>query len=372
MIESLELQVATTKGTGYDFAKPQFDWAHKLAFFKSQSKIEFKPGLNIVVGPNGSGKSTIISMLAQSLAAVQGGFSTVTEAWLGENVSKDGHSMIPALVRHDGCAINYFNAQHKIGLDGSHFDDDFFMQGLQNTLARGSAGQMVLQRLGYLLNMLTSTPDDDIKAMAKYTKALNAHNAKKKKRDNATRGSMARFERLGPPPDLPGSLIRRNIDWRIKASQVNSVWAGKIHTAEKLMQASIEDTGVHTILMDEPDAHFSLEWQTRIWDTLVNKVDYSRFQIIVASHSPLVMNIKNANYISLEPGFVESAKVALLVAVNGFAVKKMPSDQAVETAEKPVKQPKPRATSSTRAAKTPAKRQKSAAAKDAETSPAKQ
>ncbi len=71
---------------------PRYGYAAELAFFKGRRTVEFKPGLNVMFAPNGSGKSTVLSMLGESMCALQGGISALTE-----NAVHEGIDMMVAL-----------------------------------------------------------------------------------------------------------------------------------------------------------------------------------------------------------------------------------------------------------------------------------
>jgi predicted ATPase len=96
-----------------------FAYAADVAFFKANKSVVLKPGLNIFFGPNGCGKSSILRMAGLSLAAEQGGVSTVTRSWLGDVYDYDGTSKLEGInVVHDGQPILYGNPRNAVGLFG--------------------------------------------------------------------------------------------------------------------------------------------------------------------------------------------------------------------------------------------------------------
>ena len=280
-------------------------WVDQLDYFKRQPVTTFKPGLNILFGGNGSGKSTVLQLLAQSLAASQGGTSTVTETWLREIFDTFGGPepvcMLPCDVVHDGQPIMFFDARAKEGLIAGTFDDDFMRLGLQNALASGSTGQLGLKRLHRMLALLTASK---MAAQADSRPAAEAPEAPKK------RGRQPKKLQPEPPPKSREPLFPIEVAWRVNRKTVNSVWAAKLKVVDQMLAASCP-LGPKTLLMDEPDSGFSLPWQAGLWGNILSQVDPSQFQLIVATHSPFALGIPGANYIEMKQGYVQDAKAAL-------------------------------------------------------------
>lgn len=121
-------------------ANDKFPYAAKLDYFQRNLTTQFKPGLNILFGANGSGKSTLLRMLGLSLAAMQGGVSTVTSDWLHEVLGfRRTGCVLPCSVAHDGQPIMFHDAREAVGLlgGGAAFDDDFFSQGVAACTSKG-------------------------------------------------------------------------------------------------------------------------------------------------------------------------------------------------------------------------------------------
>jgi hypothetical protein len=135
-----------------------FPWAAELDYFKKTPVTGFKPGLNVLFGGNGSGKSTVLQLLATALAAAQGGTSVVTSSWMHDLFGFGGSELkLPCELIHDGQPVMFFDARAKEGLIAGAFDDDFFSLGVANTMAKGSTGQLGLQRLDRLLRVLVDS-----------------------------------------------------------------------------------------------------------------------------------------------------------------------------------------------------------------------
>lgn len=240
----------------------QFEYAQALAFFKQHASLTFKPGLNILLGPNGCGKSTVLKILGDSMCATQGGVSTLSEGAVQSGVNmiasfgshrgpSDNHGVA---VAHDGRPVVFCDPRQTVGVDGGHFDDDFFQEGMVELGRRGSTGQNSLDRLSTVMGILDGRV---------------------------------------PFPE--------KVQVKIHREHVNDLWQQALDVLEKRFVASIP-RGQPSLLLDEPEANFSLRWQARLWQRLAQPELADRFQLIVATHSPFALNIPHANYIEFEPG----------------------------------------------------------------------
>lgn len=264
MIESISL-------TGLK-ASPKFGYAAELPFFKGRRVVKFKPGLNILYGGNGTGKSTVLNILGDTLCARQSGVSVVTYDALDSSTQMGrgrGRSISDAIrlsVKHDGQPLVYLDPRNSVGLRHGAFDDDFMGRGLQEIFGgRGlSTGQNALRRGTHALQVVTGKVE---------------------------------------PPSA--------IEYKVGKKELNGFWAEKFAIVEKHLEATIPK-GQLTVVLDEPEAGYSFEWQAQLWNTLGHEKVTSRVQVIVASHSPFALGIKNANYIEVEEGSVERASAALV------------------------------------------------------------
>lgn len=283
-------------------------WVESLDYFKRQPTTAFKPGLNILFGANGSGKSTVLQLLAQSLAAVQGGTSVVTQSWLQDVCAFGGSELkLPCEVIHDGKPVMFFDARAKEGLIGGGFDDDFFGMGVANAMAKGSTGQLGLRRLDRLLAVLV----DDIRAtQAGAGPAAAPAAAEKPKR------RTKKAEAEPTPKQVPGKRgFPTEIEWRIQRKMVNDTWKARFAVVEKLLEAK-RAVGPQTLLFDEPESGFSLPWQAGLWTNIFAKVDPAKYQVIVATHSPFALGLPGVNYIEMSPGYLAETKAAVASLVG--------------------------------------------------------
>jgi predicted ATPase len=270
-------------------------WAAELEYFKQTPTTLFKPGLNIIFGGNGSGKSTLLQLLATQLAAAQGGTSVVTTSWLQDvfGFGSKGPSKLPCDVAHDGQPVMFFDARATEGLIGGSFDDDFFNLGFANTMARGSTGQLGLQRMDRMLKVLTSKEDP----------APPAAPPSKSQADKPRGRSLKDLARPGGSRDLVPQGFPAKIEWKVSREALSRYESERVAAVDALLAAS-RPVGPKTLIFDEPESGFSMPWQVGLWHNVFGKVDPSRFQVIVATHSPFAIGIPGTNYIEMEPGYL--------------------------------------------------------------------
>jgi predicted ATPase len=262
-----------------DPARVCLPWWSDVEMLQGQERIEFKPGLNILWGPNGSGKSTILKAMARMLHCEQGGTQTVTNdsfgAVFGSKYTK-GRPDIEgycdgALPEHDGQPVLYFDPGALVGLlgKGAAFDWDFGMAGLQNAMFKGSAGETTMMRAN---------------------------------------SAMMTIFRNQPVPEVTWKKrCPEEPDDQSDEHQVRS-WE-KHQTVEETLRGTLEDTGVATLLLDEPDRSLDIPVQARYWLQL--GLVTTRHQVIAASHSVFAMDIPNAHYVEIQDDYLERSRQQL-------------------------------------------------------------
>lgn len=240
-------------------------WLDKVEALNKPRTYEFKPGLNILWGRNGSGKTTLTKLLARLFHCEQGNHPVVTQESLdtlaggGFNAKLDlGKSLA---LEHDGQGVRHFDPGHTVGLmgGGAAFDWDFGMEGIQNQLFKGSAGQTNMFRFDRILNEIIA----------------------------------------GEVPE---------IEWKMKRENVNDLWRERIDVAKGILKKNGKK-GQPTILLDEPERSYDLNAQGGTWKFM--RAYAEDVQLIVASHSMFALQIPEAHYIELSPGYLKQSEGVL-------------------------------------------------------------
>lgn len=259
-----------------DRADAVLPWARELAYFQAHPVTTFQPGLNIVFGANGSGKSTLLRLLGLTLAAVQGGSSTVTESWLREVFKFGDTPLLPCSVVHDGQPVLYHDGREAVGLvaGGAAFDEDFFMQGVAACQARGSVGELSMRRATRLFQVLAKARGNEVEH--------------------------------GFP---------LSVDWRVVREGAQGRHGTRVRAVEELLAARCP-VGPKTLLFDEPESGFSMPWQDAVWRNLFSTVDPAQYQVIIATHSPFALAIPGAHYIEMSPAYADTCLVTLCAALK--------------------------------------------------------
>lgn len=225
-------------------------WWKNASGLKGLTRMDFKPGLNAIYGPNGSGKSTLLMTIAKMLCCHQGGRQVVT----GESLREIGHKAPfkdGVLPDHDGSPIIYFDPGAAVGLFGgmAAFDDDFFMEGVQNAVMKGSSGQTTAFRMQPVLGAI-----------------------------------------------LEGKWS--SVEWKVAKDRHD--WLAKL----------LEGTGhkeCPTLLLDEPSRSLDLRSELGLW-RVINKAVKDGVQVIVATHAVFPLNRPGVNFIETAPGYVKQTR----------------------------------------------------------------
>lgn len=246
-----------------------FKFITDLNFFKSNRKIEFTDGVNIIFSPNGAGKSTLLRMIALNLAAEQGGVSKITTSWC-QNIIRTHHFngdktniLNGVSLSHDGQSLHYFNSRKEMGLTHSRdFDPDFSSDGVLELMENPSSGYRTIQRTRKLFSLLEKYEEIDF------------------------------------------NKIDRSISYISEE-------------AEKMLEPNISK-GKPTILMDEPEAGLSPIFQGNFFTGIPDNENFEKFQWIIATHSPFALTLPNVNVINLteDVNYVKNTVNAYRIMLN--------------------------------------------------------
>lgn len=227
----------------------------------------FEPGLNILWGPNGSGKSTMLLVLSRMFHCWQGGVPVVTQTSMGDlfdffikRGSHNGDDSMKDGVRpeHDGSPCVYVDPSKGAGAFGSGaFDDDFMREQICELTTKGSSGEMTNLRL------------------AKVSELLAGH---------------------------------VEVRWTMDRGSANDVWRPRLDAVAAFLEGDGKKERP-TVLLDEPDRSLDIPTQVRLWQVLPGVA--TQVQVIVATHSPLAVDIAGANYVELVRGYRNLCKKAL-------------------------------------------------------------
>lgn len=144
--------------------------------------------------------------------------------------------------------MRHCDPNQAIGLVGgmAGFDWDFGTEGIANAMMKGSAGEVIMQRLNAPLKGIVE----------------------------------------GKAPA---------IEWKAEDAAVATFLKGTL------------PEGPPSILLDEPDRSIAMKIQAGLWQNLALK-HCARSQVIAASHSPFALNLPGAHYIDMVPGYLEECR----------------------------------------------------------------
>jgi len=230
-------------------------YATKLANV-SNNTFTFTPNINVLFGPNGCGKSTILKTIAAYCAITDTGWSSFTDPL---QYPSDKREFFP---------INYSihapgNCTAEVGWDGSPSlfnageiaaDDGWFFKNV------GKNKDNVFSENEQMMAMINKPSSGEYRAF-QINKILN--------------------------------MIAKNAPLQLMGEPACE---GEVQYINSLPR-----NGKRTILFDEPERSLSLPKQLALFGALDNfEKDY---QLIISTHSPLILFKSNINLIDVEPGY---------------------------------------------------------------------
>lgn len=113
-------------------------------------------------------------------------------------------------------------------------------------------------------------------------------------------------------PQFLNKIVKiEGLAWRLGKHAGDGMFAKKVETVRAFLTTpTIADRKRGTVLLDEPEDGLSLPMQAQLWKILQRVA--TRFQVIVATQSPLAFVQPHALFIELEDGFVEACRQTLL------------------------------------------------------------
>lgn len=223
-----------------------FNYISKLKFLNKHKEFTFKPGLNIIFSENGAGKSTILNILAESMAAKQGGYSCITSQWQNSILNK----MKGVEIDHDGQPVIYFNPRDTIGLMLGAFDDDFLSDGVRLLQMRESTGFTTMNKMIKILNMFNDKQE-----------------------------------------------MLKKIEYKTSEKYMSD-------NVKEILKGNIEKQQL-TFLMDEPESGLAIHVQHNLFKMIEKAAKEKNIQVIMATHSLFALSCKEANFIELNEGYIE-------------------------------------------------------------------
>lgn len=220
--------------------------------------FKFEPGLNVLFGKNGTGKSTLLLLIARTFHCAQGGYSKITQTSVWDMQVNTDNKDLPSgyRIQHDGNMVFFLDPDKDVGIMGDSFDNDFMEEAVKGVgLKCLSQGERAVFKL------------------------------------------ITMFENVA---------IRDRVGGMDK-NCLNDHWKEMMIKAEKGMKRNtrVFKTDRCTILIDEPERSLDLENEVRFWRFMKKAV--KNVQVIVATHSPFVLFIDDANFVETTPGYVKKS-----------------------------------------------------------------
>lgn len=228
--------------------------------------FRFKPGINILFGPNGTGKSVILKTLKSYCGIAGGGWTFFNDpmqlasnqfpfAYMGLTPSK-----CTADVRWDGTP-SFFN-------DGDIKVNETFFYMSERKSDDGITGE------SEQMDLLAEKPSSGQYRIKKVNKVFNLIR------------NVPTYSKTDIPSGYSSDCIKELNYWN-----------------------NLPRTGPQTIILDEPERALSLFLQKRLFTEILPQ--FEDLQIILATHSIFSLNMKDANLIEFEPGYIEQCRQVL-------------------------------------------------------------
>jgi|GEM_PF-1141712 len=243
-------------------------YATKLANIGTK-RFDFKPGINVLFGPNGCGKSTILKTAAAYCAIPNSGWTTFSDSKHFINPDVEYYP-------HNYAKYSPGNCVADVGWDG--------------TPTLFNAGDIAADESWFYKNVGQSK--DNIFSEQEQMLAMV---------NNPSSGEYRSYQ------------INKILN-HIKSNKAQApLGDANSNPQEAAYIGSLPRTGRNTILFDEPERSLSMPKQLALFNALDH---FNDFQIIISTHSPLILFKENINIIDVEEGY---ANECIQILINLFA-----------------------------------------------------
>jgi energy-coupling factor transporter ATP-binding protein EcfA2 len=231
-------------------------------------EFKFNDKLNVLFGNVGSCKSTALKTMAAYCGIRTGGWSTISEP---AQLAYDNIKHFPFCYRN----LSPSNVDAIVDWDGtpSFFNDSEALSKNDNTWFFSNAKQSAdgITTEAEQMEILASKPSSGQYHIHKINKIMKV---------------------IQTPPNL--LLVPPYINNKALAS------------IEVEYIKSLPRNGKITLLLDEPEKALSIPKQIELFDVMVKLSEH--FQIIMATHSPFILEYNKANLIDVTPGYVAQCR----------------------------------------------------------------
>jgi hypothetical protein len=231
-------------------------------------EFKFNDKLNVLFGNVGSCKSTALKTMAAYCGIRTGGWSTISEP---AQLAYDSIKHFPFCYRN----LSPSNVDAIVDWDGtpSFFNDSEALSKNDNTWFFSNAKQSAdgITTEAEQMEILASKPSSGQYRIHKINKIMKV---------------------IQTPPNL--LLVPPYINNKVLAQ------------IEVEYIKSLPRNGKITLLLDEPEKALSIPKQIELFDVMVKLSEH--FQIIMATHSPFILEYKKANLIDVTPGYVSECR----------------------------------------------------------------
>jgi len=234
-------------------------------------EFKFNDKLNVLFGNVGSCKSTALKTMAAYCGIRTGGWSTISEP---SQLAYDNVKHFPFCYRN----LSPSNVDATVDWDGtpSFFNDSEALSKNDNTWFFSNAKQSAdgITTEAEQMEILASKPSSGQYRIHKINKIMKV---------------------IQTPPNL--LLVPPYINNKALAS------------IEVEYIKSLPRNGKITLLLDEPEKALSIPKQIELFDVMIKLSEH--FQIIMATHSPFILEYKNANLIDFTPGYAKECRTLI-------------------------------------------------------------